>query len=184
VLDTELESNQVQDVLKLLLRVRSTIRSAATSWFGSLLRRNRVLEAMTSDEGLHMSCAQVTLDRTSGKLRIVESYCPLIFSRVVRAYESKVSRFRDHRAFFYAAPRYALAAAAAILAPVLVAAFLGFPPGLIVATSVVAAGSLASARTSSSRRSARRNTTRSTRLRRSSAATKRLCAHTSASKAT
>ncbi len=126
-LDTDLESNQVEDVLKLLWHLRRSVETGVSSWWDRLLGRHETLAAVKSQEGLHASCADVRIDGATGELSVRESYCQLTFSRAVTAYKSKVSRFKDHRAFFHAAPRYALLAAVAVMVPVLAETFIAVP---------------------------------------------------------
>ncbi len=120
-LETDLESNQVYDVLRTLWSVRRPLRGAEPSWWDRLLGRPAVLRALTSPEGFHKFCAATRLEREADHLEVRNSYCPLTFSRAVSGYMERVSRFRDHRAFFHAAPRFALLTALAVLVPTAVA---------------------------------------------------------------
>ncbi len=138
-LNTDLESNQVSDVLELLWCLRGTLSRGQPNWWDRQLERDRVLEALTSDGGMHVACADVTLEREARRLRIASSYCPLTFSRAVTAYKSKVSRFADHRAFFQLAPRAGLLATALAFLPPLVVMLFGAPMWMIVATGLTAA---------------------------------------------
>ncbi len=137
--DTELESNQVADVLGMLWQVRHLTADRAGRRRDRLLERDKVHEALCSDEGLHMSCANVRLDTDSGTLFVRNSYCQLLFSRMVTAYKKRKSRFRDHRAFFRAAPRYALLATLVILMPVLISLVSPLPAQAITGSIVAVA---------------------------------------------
>ncbi|KPK61827.1 MAG: hypothetical protein AMK73_07600 [Planctomycetes bacterium SM23_32] len=141
VLDGDLESNQVHDVLRVLWGVRRALQTGRVGRWGEMLGREGVYEALTSSAGLHAACADVRFQPEIGRLTVRSSYCPLTFSRAVTAYMERVSAFNDHRAFFYAAPRYGLlAAAATLLAP---AAILLIGPSLGVVLGVGAVVALA-----------------------------------------
>jgi serine phosphatase RsbU (regulator of sigma subunit) len=119
MLDADLEWNQVQDVLEYLWSTRHYLGEKRQSWLDRLFGRKNLAVALCSPQGVHLSCAEVRLRRDDRELDIANSYCPLIFSRAVTTYKSKVSEFRDHRAFFRAAPRYALFVVLVVLLPVL-----------------------------------------------------------------
>ena len=59
-----------------------------------LFRRKRIYDAVTSAEGMHMSCTEVHLDLSKGTLTIRNSYCQLLFSRAVTAYKQTVKQFK------------------------------------------------------------------------------------------
>jgi len=118
-LDTDLESNQIDDVLEVLWVLRRRLRGAEPGYWSGVLGYEAMLDAMDSEEGLHVACCQVNLDRETGRMHVRNSYCPLTWSRAATAFMNRTSRFRDHRSFFLAAPRYALIVAVLVLAPTL-----------------------------------------------------------------
>ncbi len=138
-LDAELESNQVCDVLKTLWDVRHLLHEGRCGWWARRLGRRRLVDELTSPQGLHVACADVTLDLERGALVIRDSYCPLTFSLAVDVFKRRASRFRDHRAFFQAAPRFALAAAGLALVPAGIVMLVGHMPGLVLAVGLVMA---------------------------------------------
>jgi len=119
VLDADLDSNQISDVFEIVWLLRRRLRGDASSRWSRMLGHDALHDALVSEDGLRIACCQVYLDCATGRLRIRSSYCPLTFSRAVTAYMNRTSRFRDHRSFFRAAPRYALIVALMVLAPTL-----------------------------------------------------------------
>jgi len=113
--DVGLEREQISDVLETLWLLRRPLGGAKASRGARLLGRDRLCDALVSPAGLHMSCANAILSIGEGSLVIRCSYCQLVFSRVVAAYKKRMAHFRDHRAFFRAAPRYAIVISLAIL---------------------------------------------------------------------
>jgi serine phosphatase RsbU (regulator of sigma subunit) len=139
VLDAELESDQVADVLEVLWRQRHYLKGERTGSLQRLLARDKIHAALTSDEGYHAFCADMRLDAEAGRLTVRNSYCQLLFSRVVTAYKKRVQGFKDHRAFFRAAPKYALLTALCVVVPELAIILFGLSPDiLLVATPLVA----------------------------------------------
>ncbi len=132
-LDTDLESNQVSDVLEVLWSTRRRLTGQSPRWWCQLLGRSAVFDALTSAAGLHISCAEARLMPQEGLLQVRNSYCPLTFSRAVTAYMQRNSAFRDHRAFFRAAPRYGVLAALLVFIPIVGALLLGNTPSLVLA---------------------------------------------------
>ena len=139
VFDSDLESNQMRDVLETLWSVRSQVGGERPTWWDSLLGRDRMQSALASGSGLRVSCAEVTLDEASGQLRVRNCCCPLTFPRAVRAYMRRGAQFNNHRAFFRVAPRCGMAVASLTLLPVLVALVLGRPPYFILAVGICVA---------------------------------------------
>jgi serine phosphatase RsbU (regulator of sigma subunit) len=139
LLDTDLESNQVHDVLVTVWSVRRLLSGKGPGTLSRVLGRPKVWEAMLSEKGLHVSCTDVKFDPDEGRLTLRNSYCPLTFSRAVTWYAQKVSRLDDHRAFFHAAPRYALAAVVLFLLPTLLVMWLGWPLRIALYIDVVLA---------------------------------------------
>jgi serine phosphatase RsbU (regulator of sigma subunit) len=134
VFDSDLESNQILDVFRLLWCVRRELTDGSRGWWGRLAHHDEVAEAIRSEEGLHVFCTNVRLE--DGLLRVRNSYCTLTFSRAATTYMRKVSRFPDHRAFFRAAPRYGLLAAVLALAPCLLARWGSLPPPLVLSVGI------------------------------------------------
>ena len=129
--DTRLESNQIEDVLILLVALKRKLASRDSS-----PDRGSILTQLRSDEGLHFNCMQVMLH--DGVLVVRYSYCVTRLSLAVLWFERRHRRFADHRALFHAAPRYGLLAVAltgAVLAGYLLTWSVTF---LVVATAVEA----------------------------------------------
>jgi len=139
VLESNLESNQVQDVLELLWQGRRMLRGKCPDAWSRLLGRNKVLAAMASPSGQRISCAIVTFDRDSGRLAMRNTYCPLTFSRAVAAYKRRFSSFNDHRAFFHAAPKFALIMVLLTILPTLAVLFFIENPALTIGVGVAVA---------------------------------------------
>ncbi len=136
--DTELESDQIRDILQMLWQLRRELPGGGGR-IGRLLGRMSVRKALTSEEGLHMSCAKVNYETATGELQARNSYCPLLLSRIISAFKERRPRQRDHRAFFRAAPRYAVLAALVIILPELVGLLLGWDRSVLAAIAVGAA---------------------------------------------
>ena len=102
-LDTRLESNQIEDVLRLLMAYRREL-AARDDGRGN----DRVPGLLRCREGLHFNCMQLRL--RDGVLVAQYSYCVTRLSLAVRWFEGRHQRFADHRALFHAAPRYGLLA--------------------------------------------------------------------------
>lgn len=131
-LDTRLESNQIEDVLRLLMAYRKRLTSPNAGRSGG-----PVLALLRSPDGLHFNCMELRIQ--GGVLVAQYSYCVTRLSMAVRWFERRHRRFADHRALFHAAPRYGLLAVA--LTGVVLGGFLltGSVPFLIAATAVQAA---------------------------------------------
>ncbi len=97
-MDARLESNQVEDVFIALYTLQTLLVHGR--------KRKRRAKALFSEDGLKMYCAQVNIFEATRTLTIKYSYCQLLFSRAVTAFKRKSKIFKDHRSFFYAAPRY------------------------------------------------------------------------------
>jgi serine phosphatase RsbU (regulator of sigma subunit) len=133
-LDARLESNQIADILTLLVSQRRCLGP----------RRPRsscdTVERLKSEGGIAFSC---TVTRLVGpRLEISYSYCMTRFSALVRWFKSRQTHLRDHRTLFRAAPRYAVVAG---LAPMVV--FLLYAAhgswSLLLATSLLGSALLA-----------------------------------------
>ncbi len=133
-LDGRLESNQVADILTLLVSQRRSLRRRSDRSSSDATVR------LTSAEGLAFSCTVARID--GRRLEISYSYCMTRFSALVRWFKNRQTHLRDHRTLFRAAPRYA---AAAGFAPILV--FLLYAAhgnwSLLLATSLLGSALLA-----------------------------------------
>jgi serine phosphatase RsbU (regulator of sigma subunit) len=133
-LDPRLESNQVADVLTLLVDQRRILRAG---WSG---RPAALVDCLRSPEGLLFAC---TITRLAGpRLEVSYSYCMTRLSSLVKWFKERQTHLRDHRALFRAAPRYA---AVVGLAPMVV--FLLYTAhgswSLLLATSLLGSALLA-----------------------------------------
>jgi serine phosphatase RsbU (regulator of sigma subunit) len=135
-LDRRLESNQVSDVLTLLLAERQSLRAAGRG------RATGPASMLRSDDGLAFACTATRID--SGRLTVTYSYCMTRFSRLVRWFKERQTHLRDHRALFRAAPRYAALVGLGPLAVFLLYAVHG-SWHLLLVTSVLGSGLLAAA---------------------------------------
>ncbi len=99
VLGPRLESNQITDIVTLLLAYRR-----------HLVGRNSakpVVSALLSQQGLSFACTSTSVK--DGELQIYYSYCTTCFSRFVAWFKERHRNLSDHRALFRAAPRYGMA---------------------------------------------------------------------------
>jgi serine phosphatase RsbU (regulator of sigma subunit) len=96
--DVRLERNQVSDVLILLYALRRDLRRDRPG--------GKTASRILGPEGQHVACTEVSL--RDGVLQVDYSYCLTRLSRLVQWLERRGRRFKDHRALFLAAPRYAL----------------------------------------------------------------------------
>jgi len=130
-LDTRLESNQVEDVLRLLMAYRKRLTSPNAGQNGG-----HVPALLHSRDGLHFNCMQLRVQ--DGAIIARYSYCVTRISLAVRWFERRHRRFADHRALFHAAPRYGLLAVA--LTGAVLGGFLltGSVPFLVAAMAVEA----------------------------------------------
>ena len=129
--DVRLESNQIDDVLMLLYTIRRDILR-----YRRKQRCNATVAHLTGPEGIHYACTHTTINGDG--LTIVYSYCVLRYSRVVRWFESKHRNFRDHRALFYAGPRYAILIGLIATAPGIIHGF-NYGNWYIFAVSIIEA---------------------------------------------
>jgi len=130
--DVHLEGNQLIDVGVFLWRQRDAIARLPAEGPTPNSRAGQ----LCSPPGVHLSCTDTRLDCTTGELSVTYTYCETPFSRGVRWFKLRNRSFRDHRAFFRAAPRYALIAVVTFLLPGLLTIFEG-PRGFIIAAAVV-----------------------------------------------
>ena len=136
-LDPALECNQVSDVLEALWGLRRTLRTGKAGALGRLLGYGHLARQIRSPEGLNLSCATSWMDSEEGQLRIKYTYCRTAFSRAVETIKKRNTLFRDHRAFFRAAPRLGLLFAALAALPLAVRLLLGIPPGFLAAVDAL-----------------------------------------------
>ena len=115
-LDRRLESNQVGDVLILLLANRSGIRRA-----GAGRSPGGAAGRIVSDEGVPFACTRTRV--AEGTLEVTYSYCTTRFSQFVRWFVRSSHRFADHRALFHAAPRWAMLLGSITVGPFLIYSF-------------------------------------------------------------
>lgn len=104
-LDTRMERDQVLEALLVTLYAGPMLASAApgdaaeATW-----DRRRLASAMVGSAGLHRFCLILRFHRDAGVLAVEYTYCELFYSRVVNSWIDRLSRTRDHRALFAAAP--------------------------------------------------------------------------------
>jgi serine phosphatase RsbU (regulator of sigma subunit) len=122
-LDPRLESNQLTDVLTLLWAHRRALRRARESSEPG----SATVRMLLSEDGLHTACTETRFDPASGTLSIRYTYCATRLSRAVARFKRTGRLFRDHRAFFRAAPRLALAVFAFSLVPAFICQLTGSP---------------------------------------------------------
>jgi len=118
LLDVRLESNQISDMLVLLHAWRHRFKKKTS---GGRLKGG--MKHLFSGSGLQMSCALIRIENHS--LQVTYSYCMTKLSRTVKWFERRHPRFKDHRAMFLAAPRYALIVAGVTLIPFVIYSLYG-----------------------------------------------------------
>jgi len=109
-MDARLESNQIVDIILSLYLLKKSIKR------GEEQRINDAAREMFSPDGLNLYCAIIRLDAQKRHLSVSYSYCELTFSKAVSTFKKRSKIFKDHRSFFYAAPRYGFLIAMTILA--------------------------------------------------------------------
>lgn len=112
ILDTRLERNQITDVLTLLHTFRHKLAQRNTE-----VRSAGVVGNLLGEPGVHIACTDTWI--AGDTLRIAYSYCTLRFSRSVRWFERAHKDFRDHRALFHTAPRYAILIGLIVAGPII-----------------------------------------------------------------
>ena len=117
-LSSRLEAGQIRQVLALLWAYRRELHDAQ---HGAV--PHGVPGRLLSEAGVSVACTRTSL--RAGTLKIDYSYCATRFSRAVHLFERHHSHFRDHRALFRAAPRYALLAGLIALIPYIITKFFG-----------------------------------------------------------
>lgn len=98
-LATRLESNQIEDVITLLVARQRELIAKNPSEHGAGCRGT-----LQAEKGLHFNCMWITL--RDHVLTVQYSYCVTRLSMAVRWFEQRYRPFADHRALFHAAPRY------------------------------------------------------------------------------
>ncbi|MEW6357234.1 MAG: PP2C family protein-serine/threonine phosphatase [Planctomycetota bacterium] len=144
VLDTRLEANQFANVVEMLWGLRSRLHRPVQDPGCP----DAAVAELTKAPGKRVSCTLTTLDRDTGTLTIRYSYCGMVFSHAVKRFKERTTNlFRDHRAFFRAAPRFAFIAMMIAGVPYIL---LAFTPGLgalgyalIFAAAAATCGSIA-----------------------------------------
>lgn len=137
--DVRLEASQVYEAFAVVrsIALRSLHTGRRSDTRGPAL-------ALRSAEGLHVGCTRVRLDTDRQLLTIEYSYCQTAFSRVVGLLKRRNRAFRDHRAFFAAAPKYAAATLVVGVVPLLL--FVGGAgTGVVMTAGAVAATLVAGA---------------------------------------
>jgi serine phosphatase RsbU (regulator of sigma subunit) len=136
-LDSRLEINQITDVFTFLYSFRKKIKKGQEKRPSGLLLKN-----LFSDKGFHIACTFTSIQNNN--LNISYSYCVLSFSRFIHWFEKRQKTFRDHRALFAAAPRYALLVGIFVLIPGLIFAYLfkSFPLAYVTIAQAIILGCL------------------------------------------
>ena len=123
-LDPRLEANQFTDVVEMLWALRHRLQHLAQGKESG----NCVVADLITRPGRRIACTQTHLDPATHTLSIRYSYCEQVFSRAVTTFKERATNlFKDHRAFFRAAPRFAFIAMVLSGMPYLA---LAFSPGL------------------------------------------------------
>lgn len=115
-LDRRLEQNQIEDILILLYTCSNRLMNRKKIGDGK-----SICSTLLSNHGLIFACTQTKID--SAKLCVKYSYCITRFSRIVRWFKGIQKDFKDHRALFNAAPRYAMLSALIASVPVIISLF-------------------------------------------------------------
>lgn len=112
VIDGRLERNQIEDVMSFIHLHREDISRCMAG------RHCGQVGTELCRLGVHLACSLARIQ--DGTLEIRYSYCQLRLSKLVQWFEKRQRDFRDHRALFYAAPRYAMMTGLISLGPSLV----------------------------------------------------------------
>jgi len=142
-LDTRLEANQFANVVEILWGLRNRLYRLSPDGCDAAVRE------IITPPGKRVACTLTRLDPETGTLVIRYSYCEMVFSRAVKTFKERTTNlFRDHRAFFRAAPRGAFVALLISGLPYII---LAFTPGLgmlgyalIFCAAVATCGTIAS----------------------------------------
>jgi serine phosphatase RsbU (regulator of sigma subunit) len=130
-LEPRLESNQIMTVLQVLFVLRGHLRRGhGRDTEGGLA------SALQGPGGLTFACTVTRLQ--NGILTVSYSYCRTRLSRLVTWFERRHPRLADHRALFWAAPRYGLLMGVMVVLPFVLYAFSGTKLALLVATTASA----------------------------------------------
>lgn len=138
-LDVRLESNQIVDVLNLFCRIGSDLSGIQQ---GRKIYQREMISQLTSTEGLKRYCTQIRIVGNYTGIEIDYSYCQLTFSKVITHLKKLGKLFKDHRWFFYAAPRFSIIVGLLIFSlPVVLRYFFpGFGLIALIITSFLIAG--------------------------------------------
>ena len=109
-LDVRLEANQIADVFSLLYVSRRNIQRRNNT--------NDLVKNLLSENGMLVACTLTGI--SDRKLTVSYSYCATRFSRLVHFFENRHKIFRDHRAIFQAAPKFALLIALIATIPIFI----------------------------------------------------------------
>lgn len=130
-LEPRLESNQIVDVFQVLFACRRRLQR------GSGRRAEQGLAAALSNPaGLAFACTVTRL--RDGVLTVSYSYCRTRLSRLVTWFERRHPRLADHRALFWAAPRYGLLMGIMVILPFAFYTLSGTRLAMLAATTVSA----------------------------------------------
>jgi response regulator RpfG family c-di-GMP phosphodiesterase len=136
-LSTRLESGQILEALLLLVHTIDYLGTARPNdenypgWDPELMAG-----AMVSPTGYHKFCAALRYHQEAHVYEVGESYCELMFSRMVTSYVERHSPYGDHRALFHTVPRSIVLTW--LLLMLLVPLFLLNPVAGVIATMAVA----------------------------------------------
>lgn len=128
--EPRLDSDQILTVLKVLFACRRGLyrRDQWTS--------DQTAAALRSPAGLTFACTVTRLDHDT--LSASYSYCRTRLSRLVGWFEKRHPKLADHRALFWAAPRYGLLMGVMVLLPFALYALSGTRVALLAATTASA----------------------------------------------
>jgi serine phosphatase RsbU (regulator of sigma subunit) len=109
-LEPRLESNQIVDVFQVLFAARRHLRRTIPGHSS-----RSPVSALQCPGGLAFACTVTRLEE--GVLTVSYSYCRTRLSRLVTWFEKRHPRLADHRALFWAAPRYGLLMGVMVVLP-------------------------------------------------------------------
>jgi serine phosphatase RsbU (regulator of sigma subunit) len=130
-LEPRLESNQIVDVFQVLFASRRHLHRCAAGH-----STHGLVAALQSPDGLAFACTVTRLNE--GVLTVSYSYCRTRLSRLVTWFEKRHPRLADHRALFWAAPRYGLLMGVMVILPFALYMLSGTRLALLAATTASA----------------------------------------------
>jgi serine phosphatase RsbU (regulator of sigma subunit) len=130
-LEPRLESNQIVDVFQVLFASRRHLHRSAAGH-----STHGLAAALQSPAGLAFACTVTRLN--DGVLTVSYSYCRTRLSRLVTWFERRHPRLADHRALFWAAPRYGLLMGVMVILPFALYMLSGTRLALLAATTASA----------------------------------------------